>query len=429
MSMCVEPKKYFSINYLIINYYWLIVKHHTFGLMSLQTMPKILFSRYTVGSLTLPNRIVMAPMNRNRATDADLAPTAMTAEYYAQRASAGLIVAEGTPVSPQARGCARTPGIYNQAQIDGWRRVTRAVHRGGGRIYLQLWHVGRVGHGALRADGSQPVGPSTARLESDRVPILNARNESVLVPCDAPRALETDEVKAVVVDFERASRNAVAAEFDGVEIHAANGYLFDQFRCPYLNDRTDEFGGSLENRWRVLLETVVAAADAIGRARVGVRISPLGTAHEMRPDPDPLGTFGHLARALDRVGIGYLHLYDQSESWIHDQQSRLLRHLRGCFPSTMILCGGFDVRRAEAALQTVRGDLVAFGKPFISNPDLLQRLRLGAPLAPWDSKTIYKGGAKGYTDYPTLDEEIAASENHCGGSESCVYPCAHRGFR
>ena len=391
-------------------------------------MPKKLFSRYTIAGLTLPNRIVMAPMNRNRATDTDLAPTAMTAHYYAQRASAGLIVAEGTPVSPQARGCARTPGIYNQAQIDGWRRVTRAVHRGGGRIYLQLWHVGRVGHGALRADGSPPVGPSTAPLEKDRVPILNERNEPVLAPCDPPRALETDEVKTIVVDFARAARNAIAAGFDGVEIHAANGYLFDQFRCPYLNDRTDDYGGRLENRWRLLLETVAAAADTIGGARVGVRLSPLGTAHEMRPDPDPLSTFGYLARALDRLGIGYLHLYDQSESWIHDRQSRLLRHLRGCFPSTMILCGGFDGHRAEAALQADLGDLVAFGKHFISNPDLSQRLRLDSPLTPWDSKTIYKGGAKGYTDYPTLDEDMAASQYHRGGPGSGVYPSARRGF-
>ena len=373
-------------------------------------MPKKLFSRYTVGGLTLPNRIVMAPMNRNRATDTDLAPTAMTASYYAQRASAGLIVAEGTPVSPQARGCARTPGIYTQAQIAGWRTVTNTVHRGGGRIYLQVWHVGRVGHGSLRADGSPPVGPSTARLEKDRVPILNERNEPVLILCDPPRALETDEVKAIIVDFAHAVSNAIAAGFDGVEIHAANGYLFDQFRCPYLNDRTDEYGGRLENRWRLLLETVAAAADTIGGARVGVRISPLGTAHEMRPDPDPLSTFGYLARALNRLGIGYLHLYDQSESWIHDRQNDLLRHLRACFPSTIILCGGFDGRRAEAALQADRGDLVAFGKHFISNPDLVQRLRFGAPLAPWDSKTIYKGGAKGYTDYQTLDEEMAASE-------------------
>ena len=295
-------------------------------------MPKKLFSRYTVAGLTLPNRIVMAPMNRNRATDTDLAPTAMTAHYYAQRASAGLIVAEGTPVSPQARGCARTPGIYNQAQIDGWRRVTRAVHRGGGRIYLQLWHVGRVGHGALRADGSPPVGPSTARLEKDRVPILNDRNEPILAPCDPPRALETDEVQTVVVDFACAARNAIAAGFDGVEIHAANGYLFDQFRCPYLNDRTDDYGGRLENRWRLLLETVAAVADTIGGTRVGVRLSPLGTAHEMRPDPDPLSTFGYLARALDRLGIVYLHLYDQSESWIHDRQSRPAAAPAGLLP-------------------------------------------------------------------------------------------------
>lgn len=375
-------------------------------------MPKKLLSRHPLGGLSLPNRVVMAPMNRNRATDIELTPSAMTAKYYVQRASAGLIIAEGTPISPQARGCARTPGIYSEAQIDGWRKVTKAVHRDGGRIYLQLWHVGRVGHSSLRADNSLPVGPSTICLRKDRVPTLNERSEPILTPCDPPRALETDEVKTIVVDFARAARNTMAAGFDGVEIHAANGYLFDQFRCPHLNDRSDDYGGSLENRWRFLLETVVAVADAIGRNRVGVRISPLGTAHEIQPDPDPLRTFGYLACALDRLGIGYLHVYDQSESWIHDPQSDLLQHLRACFPFTMILCGGFDRDRAEAALQADCGDLIAFGRHFISNPDLVQRLRLGAPLAPWDSKTIYKGGAKGYTDYPTLEEELVASQIH-----------------
>jgi N-ethylmaleimide reductase len=368
-------------------------------------MSRILFSRYSPGGLRLPNRVVMAPMNRNRASDWQLAPTEMTAKYYAQRASAGLIIAEGTPVSPQARGCARTPGIYSEAQIAGWRKVTRAVHHEGGRIYLQLWHVGRVGHCSLRADGSPPVGPSTICLLNDRVPILAGSTEPVLAPCDAPRALTTAEARAIPGDFARAAGNAMSAGFDGVEIHAANGYLFDQFRCPYLNNRTDAYGGATHGRWRLLLETVEAVADTVGKDHVGVRISPLGTAHEMQLDPAPLFTYGYLACQLDGLGIGYLHVYDQSGSWMHDPQSDLLLHLRACYSKTMILCGGFDRERAEAALRADHGDLIAFGKHYIANPDLVERLRIGAPMAPWDSATIYKGGAKGYIDYPTLEEE------------------------
>jgi len=238
-------------------------------------MNKSLFSRHTLAGLPLANRIVMAPMNRNRASDTLLAPTAMSAQYYAQRATAGLIVAEGSPVSPQARGCARTPGIYTPAQVAGWRNVTRAVHRAAGRIYLQLWHVGRVGHCSLRADGSPPVGPSAIGFSADRVPVLAGGSEPVLVPCDAPRALRTDEVREVVADFARAAANSLAAGFDGVEIHAANGYLFDQFRCPYLNDRSDEYGGTTIRRWRFLLETVAAVASGVGSPRVRFCISAL----------------------------------------------------------------------------------------------------------------------------------------------------------
>ncbi len=369
-------------------------------------MNKSLFSRHTLGGLPLANRIVMAPMNRNRASDTLLAPTAMSAQYYAQRATAGLIVAEGSPVSPQARGCARTPGIYTPAQVAGWRNVTRAVHRAAGRIYLQLWHVGRVGHCSLRADGSPPVGPSAIGLSADRVPVLAGGSEPVLVPCDAPRALRTDEVREVVADFARAAANSLAAGFDGVEIHAANGYLFDQFRCPYLNDRSDEYGGTTIRRWRFLLETVAAVASVVGSERVGVRISPLGLAHEMQPDPAPLFTYGQLACQLDRMRIGYLHIYDQSESWIHDPDNELLQHLRACYAGSIILCGGFNRQRAEAALRCDTADLIGFGKHFIANPDLVERLRLGAPLAAFDARTVYKGGGRGYIDYPSLAEEV-----------------------
>jgi N-ethylmaleimide reductase len=286
--------------------------------------------------------------------------------------------------------------------------VTRAVHRSAGRIYLQLWHVGRVGHCSLRADGSPPVGPSTIGLSTDRVPVLAGGPEPVLVPCHSPRALRTAEVREVVADFARAAANSLAAGFDGVEIHAANGYLFDQFRCPYLNDRHDEYGGTTSRRWRFLLETVAAVASVVGCERVGVRISPLGFAHEMQPDPAPLFSYGQLASQLDRMRIGYLHVYDQSGSWIHDRDNELLQHLRGCYGGSIILCGGFDRQRAEAALRSDNADLIAFGKHFIANPDLVERLRIGAPLAAFDSRTVYKGGERGYIDYPSPHGRLAA---------------------
>jgi N-ethylmaleimide reductase len=359
-----------------------------------------LFSSYTLGSLTLPNRVVMAPLTRSRATGTGFVPTPLMAEYYAQRASAGLIISEGTPVSAQARGYAYTPGIYKVKQVFGWQQVTDAVHRRGGRIVLQLWHCGRISHHSLREDGSPPVGPSTVAAQSNTYGRDPHTGAAILMPCDPPRALSTAEVKAVVADFAQAARNALTAGFDGVEIHGANGYLFDQFRCPFLNDRTDAYGGSLENRCRLLLETGAAVSEAVGPVRVGVRLSPLGLANDMRPDPEPLDTYGYLARELDHLGIGYLHLNDQSTNWAHDATNPLLRGVRAGFSRTLILCGGFTSGRAEAALQADSGDLIAFGKLYISNPDLVERLRGGLELAPYDTRTFYAGGASGYVDYP-----------------------------
>jgi N-ethylmaleimide reductase len=303
-------------------------------------------------------------------------------------------------VSPQARGYAYTPGIYSAEQIVGWQGVTDAVHRQGGRIFVQLWHCGRIGHHSLREDGSLPVGPSTLAAPTKTFGRDPQTSEATLMPCDPPRALSTAEVKAVIADFALAARNAMAADFDGVEIHGANGYLFDQFRCPFLNDRNDVYGGSLENRCRLLLETSAAVSEMVGSERVGVRLSPLGTANGMQVDPEPYRTYGYLAGELDRLGIGYLHLYDQSASWIHNSADPLLRCLRERFSRTLILCGGFTAERAEAALQVGSGDLIAFGKLYISNPDLVERLRGGFELAPYDTKTFYKGGASGYVDYP-----------------------------
>ncbi len=361
---------------------------------------RYLFSPYELGDLTLPNRVVMAPLTRSRAINPELAPTALAAEYYAQRASAGLIVSEGTPVSLQARGYAYTPGIYSEAHIAGWQQITAAVHQQGGRIFMQLWHCGRISHHTLRVDGSPPVGPSAIAAPTKTYGLDPATGAAVLLPCDPPRTLSTTEVTAIVADFAQAARNALAAGCDGVEIHGANGYLFDQFRCPFLNDRRDDYGGSLENRCRLLLETTAAVAQAVGPERVGVRLAPLGTANGMQIDPQPLETYGYLVSELDRLSVAYVHIYDQSSSWIHQPDDALLRHLRASFTRALILCGGFTTARAEAALQAGSGDLVAFGKLYISNPDLVERFRGDFELAPYDTRTFYTGGATGYVDYP-----------------------------
>jgi len=362
---------------------------------------KLLFSPHALGGLELRNRAVMAPMTRCRASNPDLAPDALHAEYYAQRAAAGLILSEGTPVSPQGRGYAFTPGIYSPAQIAGWKPVTDAVHARGGRIFAQIWHVGRISHSSLRPDRAPPVGASAIRLD-DEVFAFNDQGRPASMPCDTPRVLATAEVKAIVGDFAQAARNATVAGFDGVEIHGANGYLFDQFRCPYLNQRTDEYGGSLQNRCRFLLQAAAAVAQAIGGDRIGVRLSPLGVAHQMQRDPEPMTTYPYLARELGRIGVAYLPPLRS----VRHLDPRPARSLAGCaavrLPRTLILCGGFDGDRAQAALAAGSCDLIAFGKPCISNPDLVERLRIGAPLAPWDARTFYGGTAAGYTDYPAL---------------------------
>jgi len=361
-----------------------------------------LFSPFKLGALALPNRIAMAPMTRCRAANPAIAPTPMMVEYYGLRADAGLIVSEGVPVSPQARGYAFTPGLYSAAQVAGWQAVTQEVHKQGGRIFAQLWHCGRISHGSLREDNAPPVGPSTLAANGRSMALDRATGQPAFVTCETPRALSTAEVKGVVGEFVQAARNAIAAGFDGVEIHGANGYLLDQFRCPYVNDRHDEYGGSLENRCRLHLDIAREVAAAVGRERTGIRLSPHGQANDMRPDPEPMATYGYLAEELQKLGLAYLHLYDQSTSWIHDADDALLRLIRAKFTNALMLCGGFDGAKAEAALAAGSGDLIAIGKPFISNPDLVARLRQGVETAPWDSKTFYVGGHGGYLDYPSF---------------------------
>lgn len=358
----------------------------------------MLFDRFSNSALTFSNRIVMAPMTRSRADHRDAIPNAMMVEYYRQRASAGLIVSEGVPVSDRARGYVDTPALWNEAQSAGWKKVTDAVHTAGGKLFVQLWHCGRVSHSALHADRSPPAGVSAATARTKTF-IPGPAGTPELADCEAPLALSTAEAKGIAREFAQAARLARQAGFDGAEIHGANGYLFDQFRCPFLNQRTDEYGGGLENRYRLLLETVDAVAAVFEPLRVSVRQSPYGLGNDMQSDPDPLGTYTYIARELERRSIGFLHIYDQSTKWIHDATHPLMPALRAAYRGALIACGGLKREKGEMLLARGHADLIAIGKPFISNPDLVERLRRGAELTRYDEQTFYAGGPRGYIDY------------------------------
>jgi N-ethylmaleimide reductase len=354
-----------------------------------------LFDPVQMGSLTLQNRIVMAPLTRSRAGDAGV-PGPMNAEYYAQRASAGLIVSEATNISPQGRGYAYTPGIYNDAQVQGWRLVTDAVHQAGGRIVCQLWHVGRISHPSLQPDGALPVAPSAIRPEGQ------AYTNTGFQPHPTPRALETDEIAGVVEQYRHATRCAREAGFDGVEIHAANGYLIDQFLRDKTNTRTDRYGGSIENRVRFLAEVVEAVVGAWSADRVGIRFSPVSPANDIADsDPEPL--FKEAVRIIDQAGLVYMHLVEGATQGPREVSDGFDLHgLRRAFRGLYMANNGYDLDLALRARATGAADLIAFGRPFIANPDLVERLKTGAPLAEGDRDTYYGGDAKGYTDYPAL---------------------------
>ena len=354
-----------------------------------------LFSQYRMGDLTLPNRIVMAPMTRNRAGDADV-PVLLTVTYYVQRASAGMIITEGSQVSPQGVGYVHTPGIYSAAQVAGWKKVTEAIHRAGGRIFIQLWHVGRVSHPDFLG-GDLPVAPSALPVEGF------VHTPGGKKPIPVPRALKTDEVPDIVRQFRQAAENARAAGFDGVEIHGANGYLLDQFLRSGSNKRTDMYGGSLENRARLPLEVTKAVIEVWGRDRVGYRISPHNDAHSMS-DANPLETFSYFTRELNKIGLGYLHLIEPigGGAGFVPPEARLGPTLRRIFERTFILNGGYGLQSGSEAITRGEADLIAFGVPFLANPDLPERFRQNEPLNEPDVATFYVGGAKGYTDYPAL---------------------------
>ncbi|MFP4130174.1 MAG: alkene reductase [Halorhodospira sp.] len=358
-----------------------------------------LFEPYALGDLELPNRVLMAPLTRARAGEGDV-PTELTVEYYRQRAGAGLIFSEATQVSPQGKGYAFTPGIHSEEQVAAWRRVTDAVHEAGGRIHLQLWHVGRISRPELQPGQERPVAPSA--LQPNAQVFVSA--ESGMVPVLEPRALETEEIPGIVAQFRRGAENARQAGFDGVEIHAANGYLLDQFLRSHSNHRTDAYGGAVANRIRLPLEVVDAVVDVWGTERTGIRVSPTGTFNDMHDD-DPVTLYGALAEALQARGIAYIEVVEDSfqGNEVEGRPEPVIDAIRAGFRRTYIANGAYTADEARERIRAGRCELASFGRPFIANPDLPERLRRHAPLNAWDEGTFYGGDARGYTDYPFLD--------------------------
>lgn len=351
-----------------------------------------LFTPITIGAYELPNRIVMAPMTRNRAGDGNVVHE-LHQEYYRQRASAGLIITEATQISPQGVGYPATPGIHSAEQARSWKMVTDAVHEAGGRIFLQLWHVGRISHPSMQTDGQLPVAPSAIRPEGE------AFTYQGLQAFVTPRVLDKDELPGIVQDYVRAARNALEAGFDGVEVHAANGYLLDEFIRDGSNHREDEYGGSIENRSRLLSEVVSAVCDAIGNDKVGVRLSPESSFNSMQ-DSDAQNSFNYVATMLSGFKLAYLHVLE-GDMMTH-QRSLDYQQLKQRFAGPYMANCGYDYEKAQAAIQNGAADFVSFGSLFISNPDLPARFRAGAELAVADQATFYGGDDKGYTDYPAM---------------------------
>ena len=353
-----------------------------------------LFSRYKLGDIELSNRMVMAPMTRCRAVEGNI-PSPLAVTYYVQRARAGLIITEGSQVSPQGVGYVRTPGIYSQEQVAGWRKVTDAVHQSASKIFLQLWHVGRVSHSDF-LNGGLPVAPSALQVEGYvHTPLGKKKIET-------PRAIELEEIPGIVNLFRRGAKNAKAAGFDGVEIHGANGYLLDQFLRDGSNRRTDQYGGSLQNRARLSLEVAKAVADVFGADRVGYRISPHFQRYSMS-DSNPHETFCYFAEELNKLKLGYLHMIERvGEPMLVAPEARFASAVREIFKGTLILNGGYDAEKGNAAIQESEADLISYGSLFLANPDLPERFKRNAPLNAPDIATFYAGEEKGYIDYPAL---------------------------
>jgi N-ethylmaleimide reductase len=356
-----------------------------------------LLTPFAAGDLTLSNRIVLAPMTRSRALAGNV-PNPLAATYYTQRASAGLLITEGTPVSPQGIGYIRTPGLYSPAQVAGWRTITGAVHAAGGRIFAQLWHVGRVSHPDFH-DGALPVAPSALPVEGEA---FTSRGRQ---PLTTPRGLALEEMPDVVAQFRSAALNAREAGFDGVELHGANGYLLDQFLRDSSNQRTDRYGGTIENRARLPLEVVDAVTEVWGANRVGYKVSPAFSMFGMS-DSSPAATFSYLAEELSRRGVLYLHIAEPLPA-AQSPGARMTPILRSRFSGALVVNGGYDRESGESAVASGDADLVAYGVRFLANPDLPERFRRNAPLNQPDTATFYTGEEKGYVDYPTLEAAAA----------------------
>ena len=357
-----------------------------------------LFQPYNMGTLALANRIVMAPLTRSRALAGDV-PGPLTVTYYTQRASAGLIISEASQISPQGKGYIQTPGIYSAEQIAGWKLVTDAVHAKGGKIVIQLWHVGRISHPALQEGGALPVAPSAVTPTGW---VFTGQGKEDMV---TPRALELGELPGIVADYKRAAQNAKAAGFDGIEIHAANGYLIDQFLRDKTNKRTDNYGGSIENRARLLLEVTDAILEVWDKDRVGVRLSPISAVNDI-DDSNPEPLFTHAVEQLAKRDIGFLHIVEGMTGGprVPGRPTDFdLDKLRRIFPNAYMANNGYTREMAIEARAKNSADLIAFGKAFIANPDLVERLRCNAPLNALDVATLYGGDEHGYTDYPCLD--------------------------
>jgi N-ethylmaleimide reductase len=359
-----------------------------------------LLEPFKLGPITLPNRLVMAPLTRNRAA-AGLVPSPLAIEYYGQRASAGLLITEASQISQQGQGYQDTPGIYSKEQVAGWRKVTERVHGRGGRIFIQIWHVGRISHTLLQPNGGAPVGPSAIRAKGKTFV------GGTFTDISEPRALALEEIPGIVDDFRRATVNAIEAGFDGVEIHGANGYLLDQFAKDGANKRTDGYGGSIENRARLMLEVAKAVASEAGPERTGIRISPVTASNDIS-DSNPQLLFNHIVDRLNALKLVYIHVIEGATGGPRDVAPFDYGSLRKRFKGAYIANNGYDFALARKVLAANEADLIAFGKLFIANPDLVERLQRGAPLNAPDKATFYGGGAKGYTDYPALSEVLAA---------------------
>lgn len=354
-----------------------------------------LFDPVRLGDIALANRVAMAPLTRNRAAPGRV-PSPLAVEYYAQRANAGLIVTEATQISPLGQGYLDTPGIYSREQVEGWKPVTRAVHERGGKIVVQLWHVGRISHVSLLPEGEVPVAPSAIRARSKTFTAQGFEDVS------APRALALDELPGIVEQYRVAARHAIEAGFDGVEVHGANGYLLDQFLRDGMNQRTDAYGGSIENRARLLLEVMTAITQEIGAGRTGLRLSPVTPANDAA-DSNPQPLFNHVAEQLAPLKLAFVHVIEGSTGGPRDVAPFDYAALRERAKAPWMVNNGYDRQMAVDAVASGAADVVAFGRPYISNPDLVERLKRGAPFAPLNRDTLYGGGAQGYTDYPALE--------------------------